>query len=154
MPDLRIGDTAPDFLLPAQDGKKYSLKNFRGKKIVLYFYPADDTETCTAQACMFRDNNSAIQKAGAVILGISPDSFSSHQKFSAKYHLNFPILSDDTKEVIKRYGVWKKKQMFGRTYMGVVRTTFIIDEQGKISHIFPKVKIKGHGEKILQALSE
>ncbi|MEW6062722.1 MAG: redoxin domain-containing protein, partial [Bacteroidota bacterium] len=88
------------------------------------------------------------------ILGISPDSFSSHQKFSAKYHLNFPILSDDTKEVIKRYGVWKKKQMFGRTYMGVVRTTFIIDEQGKISHIFPKVKIKGHGEKILQALSE
>jgi peroxiredoxin Q/BCP len=154
MADLTIGDKAPDFSLLAQDGKKYSLKDFRGKKVVLYFYPEDDTETCTAQACSFRDYFPDIKKKDAVLLGISPDGLSSHQKFASKYHLNFLILSDETKSVMKQYGVWKRKQMFGRTYMGVIRTTFIIDANGIIVHIFPKVKVKGHAERVLQALVE
>jgi len=153
MPTLTVGDIAPDFSLVGQDGKKYSLKDFRGKKVVLYFYPKDNTKGCTAEACGFRDNYRAIEKSGAVVLGISADGLLSHQKFSEAYRLNFPILSDETKEVIKQYGVWKKKQRFGKTYMGIVRSTFIIDEQGKISHIFSNVRVEGHVEKVLMALT-
>lgn len=154
MAELTVGDRAPDFSLVAHDGKKYSLKDFRGKKVVLYFYPEDDTETCTAQACSFRDHFPDIRKHDAVLLGISPDGISSHQKFASKYKLNFLILSDESKKVIKQYGVWKMKLMFGRKYMGVIRTTFIINAGGIISHIFPKVRVKGHAEQVLQALSE
>lgn len=151
---LTIGTIAPNFSLPAIDGKKYSLKDFKGKKIVLYFYPKDDTSGCTAEACSFRDSLSAIKKKGAIVIGVSPDGIKSHEKFVSKYDLNFPVLSDESKEMVTEYGVWQEKSMYGRKYMGVVRTTYVIDENGKISHIFPKVKVDGHTEEILKALSE
>lgn len=154
MSGLTVGAKAPDFVLAAHGGKRYSLKDFRGKKIVLYFYPKDDTSGCTKEACSFRDNLSAIKEHGAVVLGVSPDPVSSHEKFSTKYDLNFPLLSDESKKILSEYGVWQKKSMYGRTYLGVVRTTFIIDEKGKISHIFPKVKVDGHVDEIIHALSE
>jgi len=151
---LSVGSSAPKFSLVANDGKKYSLKDFKGKKIVLYFYPKDDTSGCTAEACSFRDNLTAIKKKGAVVIGVSPDGLKSHEKFVSKYDLNFPVLSDESKEMLTEYGVWQEKSMYGRKYMGVVRSTFIIDEKGTISHIFPKVKVEGHTEEILKALSE
>jgi peroxiredoxin Q/BCP len=149
-----VGTKAPSFTLAASDGKKYSLKDFAGKKIVLYFYPKDDTSGCTSEACSFRDHLSEFKKKGAVVLGVSPDSVSSHEKFIKKYDLTFPLLSDESKEMLTSYGVWQEKSMYGRTYLGVSRTTFIIDEKGKISHVFPKVKVKGHTEEILQALAD
>jgi peroxiredoxin Q/BCP len=151
---LSVGSSAPKFSLVANDGKKYSLKDFKGKKVVLYFYPKDDTSGCTAEACSFRDNLTAIKKKGAVVIGVSPDGLKSHEKFVSKYDLNFPVLSDESKEMLTEYGVWQEKSMYGRKYMGVVRSTFIIDEKGTISHIFPKVKVEGHTEEILKALSE
>ncbi len=151
---LNVGNKAPIFSLVANDGKNYSLKDFKGKKIVIYFYPKDDTSGCTAEACSFRDNLTSIKKKGAVLLGVSPDGLKSHEKFVSKYDLNFPVLSDESKEMLSEYGVWQEKSMYGRKYMGVVRTTYIIDEKGKISHIFPKVKVDGHTEEILKALSE
>jgi peroxiredoxin Q/BCP len=154
MPVLAVGAKAPDFILAAHDGKMYSLKDFNGKKIVLYFYPKDDTSGCTKEACSFRDNLPVLKKHGAIVLGVSPDAVTSHEKFSTKYDLNFPLLSDESKKMLGQYGVWQKKSMYGRTYMGVVRTTFIIDEKGKISHIFPKVKVDGHVDEIIHALSE
>jgi thioredoxin-dependent peroxiredoxin len=154
MDSLNVGSKAPNFSLVANDGKKYSLKDFKGKKIVLYFYPKDDTSGCTAEACSFRDNLSSIKKKGALVLGVSPDGLKSHEKFVSKYDLNFPVLSDESKEMLTEYGVWQEKSMYGRKYMGVVRTTYIIDEKGKISHIFPKVKVDGHTEEVLKALSE
>ena len=154
MAELKLGDKAPEFSLIAQDGKEYSLKKLSGKKIVLYFYPEDDTPTCTKQACAFRDQYSEIQKKGAVVIGVSPNNTISHEKFSKKYRLTFPLVSDENKSVMKSYGVWKQKQLFGRKYIGVVRTTFIINERGIITHIFPKVRVKGHAEKILHALHE
>jgi len=154
MANLNVGSKAPNFSLVANDGKKYSLKEFKGKKVVLYFYPKDDTSGCTAEACSFRDNLSTIKKKGALVLGVSPDGLKSHEKFVSKYDLNFPVLSDESKEMLVEYGVWQEKSMYGRKYMGVVRTTYIIDEKGKISHIFPKVKVDGHTEEVLKALSE
>jgi len=154
MSTIAIGKKAPAFSLFAHDGKKYSLKDFKGKNVILYFYPKDDTSGCTKEACSFRDNLSAIKKKGAVVLGVSPDSATSHEKFSSKYDLNFPLLSDESKAMMQLYGVWQEKSMYGRKYMGVVRTTFIIDAEGMISHIFPKVKVEGHTEEILKALSE
>ncbi len=154
MAELTAGAKAPDFSLTAQDGKKYSLKDFKGKKVVLYFYPKDDTSGCTAQACSFRDNIAAVKTKGAVVLGVSPDPLKSHEKFSTKYDLNFPILSDESKTMLTKYGVWQEKSMYGRKYMGVVRTTFIIDGKGTITHIFPKVKVEGHTEEVLKALAE
>lgn len=151
---LSVGNKAPNFSLVANDGKKYSLKDFKGKKVVLYFYPKDDTSGCTAEACSFKDNLSDIKKKGAVVLGVSPDGLKSHEKFVSKYDLNFPVLSDESKKMLTEYGVWQEKSMYGRKYMGVVRTTYVIDENGKISHIFPKVKVDGHTEEILKALSE
>lgn len=153
MSELKVGMKAPEFDLLAGDGKKYSLKKFLGKKIVLYFYPEDDTETCTLQACNFRDHFSEQTMSGAILLGVSPDSPDSHKKFSAKYGLNFILLSDEDKSTMKSYGVWKQKLMFGRKYMGVIRSTFIIDERGYISHIFSRVRLKGHVEKIREAIS-
>ena len=151
---LEIGNKAPQFSLVANDGKKYSLKDFKGKKVVLYFYPKDDTSGCTAEACSFRDNLAAVKKKGAVVIGVSPDGLKSHEKFVTKYDLNFPILSDESKEMLTEYGVWQEKSMYGRKYMGVVRSTFIIDEKGVISHIFSKVKVDGHTKEVLKALSE
>ncbi len=152
MPDLHAGDKAPDFSLPSTDGSVISLKSLRGRKVVLYFYPKDDTPGCTKEACSFTENLALVGKKGAVIFGISADSVKSHKKFSEKYHLAFPLLSDENKEMIHSYGVWKQKSFMGRTYMGIERTTFIIDEKGTITHIFPKVKVDGHTEEVLKVL--
>ncbi|MFA6540547.1 MAG: thioredoxin-dependent thiol peroxidase [Bacteroidota bacterium] len=154
MAELHVGMKAPDFSLMANDGKKYSLKDFRGKKVVLYFYPKDDTSGCTKEACSFRDTLPVIKKKGAVVIGVSPDPVRTHEKFIDKYDLNFPLLSDETKEMLLRYGVWKEKSMYGRKYMGVERTTFLIGEEGKITHIFRKVKVEGHTDEVMDALSK
>jgi peroxiredoxin Q/BCP len=152
MASLKINDKAPSFMLLSTEGKEISLENFKGKKVVLYFYPKDDTPGCTKEACSFRDNLARVKKKGAVVLGISADAVKSHQKFTEKYDLNFPLLSDETKEVINAYGVWKKKSFMGKSYMGIERTTFIIDERGTIIHIFPQVKVDGHVDEILKVL--
>ena len=151
---LKVGSKAPSFSLQSDEGKNIALKDFAGKKVVLYFYPKDDTPGCTKEACSFTENSSALRKAGAVVLGVSADSVPSHQKFKTKYKLNFPLLSDPDRETIQKYGVWKEKNMYGKKMMGVERTTFIIDEEGKIAHIFPKVKVDGHTEKVLEKLKE
>lgn len=149
---LKVNDAAPDFSLPSSDGKDLSLKDFRGKKVVLYFYPKDDTPGCTKEACSFTENLARVKRKGAVVLGISADSPQAHRKFIEKYDLSFPLLSDESRKVIEAYGVWKEKAFMGRKYMGIERTTFIIDEKGKISHIFPKVKVEGHTEEVLKSL--
>ncbi len=146
---LKEGDKAPDFTLIADTGEKISLKNFRGKKIILYFYPKDNTSGCTAEACDFRDNIKVFEKKNAVIIGISKDSIESHKKFKSKYKLPFLLLSDENIEVLKKYNVWKEKSLYGKKYMGIERTTFIINEEGIIEKIFSKVKVKGHIEEIL-----
>lgn len=132
---LKIGDKAPDFTLKSDSGKDITLSSFRGKKVILYFYPADDTAGCTKQACGFRDNYDAIQKAGAVVLGVSPDSVESHVKFIKKYHLNFPLLSDPNHVVADSYGAWGEKSSFGKTYEGLIRSHAVIDPDGKIADI-------------------
>ncbi len=149
---VAVGDTAPDFALLADDGRTLSLKDFRGKKVVLYFYPKDDTPGCTAEACSFRDNLARVTSKGAVVLGVSRDGHASHGKFRDKYHLNFPLLSDDSGETTKAYGVWKKRNLYGRSFMGIERTTFLVDEQGKVAKVWPKVKVEGHTDEVLEAL--
>lgn len=151
---LELGKKAPSFTLPNQENKKVSLKDFKGSKVVLYFYPKDMTSGCTQEACDFRDELSPLKKLNAVVLGVSADSVTSHKKFSEKYNLNFDLLSDESKEMLEAYGVWKEKSMYGKKYMGIERTTIIIDESGKISHVFPKVKVTGHVEEIKKALQE
>lgn len=149
---LKVGIKAPAFSLLNQNGEKISLKDFLGKKIVLYFYPKDNTSGCTKEACNFRDAFPKFKKTDAIILGISPDSVDSHKKFAEKYQLNFNLLADEEKKVVQLYGVWKEKSMYGRKYMGVERTTFIIDEKGRIKNIFTKVKVDGHDKEVLEAL--
>jgi thioredoxin-dependent peroxiredoxin len=149
---LTIGQPAPDFTLPNDEGQSVRLADYRGRKVVLYFYPEDDTPGCTTEACSFRDGLSTLHNRRAVVLGVSADSVESHVKFKQKYHLNFPLLSDVDKVVCNAYGVWQEKQMFGRKYMGIVRTTLIIDEQGRIAKIFPKVKVESHFDEVLAAL--
>ncbi len=151
---LDVGKKAPDFSLLNQDEKKISLKDFIGQKVVLYFYPKDDTSGCTKEACSFSDDLPKFSKIDAVILGVSPDSVKSHKKFSEKYKLKFDLLADEEKKVVEKYGVWKEKSMYGRKYMGVERTTFIIDENGKIKKIFNKVKVDGHNKEVLEALKD
>lgn len=151
---IEIGKKTPDFSLLNQDGKKISLKDYLGKKVVLYFYPKDDTSGCTKEACNFRDEFPKFTKTKAVILGVSPDSVKSHKKFAEKYDLNFDLLADEEKKVVEKYEVWKEKSMYGRKYMGVERTTFIIDEKGKIKTIFNKVKVDGHNKEVLEALKD
>jgi peroxiredoxin Q/BCP len=153
MAELKPGDNAPSFTLPTGDGKEVSLSDLKGKKVVLYFYPKDDTPGCTREACSFRDGFSRIKKKGAVILGVSPDDPESHARFAEKYGLPFTLVSDEKRELVKKYGVWKERSMYGRKFMGIERTTFIIDEKGRISHIFPKVKVDGHFDEVLEALS-
>lgn len=154
MAALKEGSKAPAFNLPASNGKEVSLKDFAGKKrVVLYFYPKDDTPGCTVEACGFRDGIKPLEKQGAVILGVSPDGIPAHQKFIEKFKLPFLLLADTEKEVCKAYGVWVKKSMYGREYMGVARTTFVIGKDGKIEKIYEKVKPQGHEEEILEFLS-
>jgi len=143
---------APDFKLKDQNEKEISLSDYKGKNVILYFYPKDNTSGCTAEACSFRDDFPKFKKVDAVILGVSPDSVESHKKFVKKYDLNFSLLADEEKEVVKKYDVWKEKSMYGRKYMGVERTTFIIDPEGKIKKIFRKVKVQGHNEEVMEAV--
>lgn len=151
---LEVGVKAPSFKLKNQDGKTISLTDLKGKPIVLYFYPKDDTSGCTKEACNFRDEFPKFGKLKAEIVGVSTDSIGSHKKFAEKYKLPFDLLSDESKEIVKKYGVWKEKNMYGRKYMGIERTTFIIDPSGKISKIFPKVKVEEHNNEIMEALKE
>ena len=149
---IEEGKKAPNFKLEDQDGKIVSLNDFKGRNVVLYFYPKDNTSGCTAEACNFRDDFPKFKKADAVILGVSPDSVESHKKFIAKYNLNFSLLSDEKKEVLEKYGVWKEKSMYGRKYMGVERTTYVIDSKGIIKKIFRKVKVPNHNKEVMEAL--
>jgi peroxiredoxin Q/BCP len=145
----KVGEMAPDFRLPSTRGKEMTLKEHRGKDVILYFYPKDDTPGCTAEACSFRDHESDLSKAHAVVLGVSTDSLESHEKFRGKYELNFPLLSDSTADIAKMYGVWKEKNMYGKRYWGVARTTFWIGPDGRIKKIYKKVDTKKHAEDIL-----
>lgn len=153
MAHLTEGDKASDFKTQDQDGNTVSLKDFRGKKVALYFYPEDDTPTCTIEACNLRDNYSELKKAGLVVLGVSPDDKNKHKKFEEKYNLPFTLLEDPGKDIIDKYGVWGEKNLYGRKYMGLFRTTFLIDENGIITKIFRKPKSKIHSEEILKALA-
>ena len=149
---IEEGKKAPDFKLKNQDGETISLKDLKGKNVVLYFYPKDNTSGCTKEACNFRDEFPKFKNVDAVILGVSPDSVASHKKFAEKYDLPFNLLSDEEKKVLEQYGVWQEKSMYGKKYMGVVRTTVVIDENGKVRKIFPKVKVDGHNKEVLDAL--
>ena len=149
---LEVGNRAPAFNLPSDEGGKVSLAGLKGKNVILYFYPKDDTSGCTAEACDFRDNWKAVQAAGAVVLGVSPDGLASHGKFRAKYSLPFPLLADEDHAVAEAYGAWGEKSMYGRKYHGILRSTFIIGPDGRIAHIFRKVKPKGHAGEVLDAL--
>ena len=152
--DPKVGDVAPNFRLPATRGKDVTLKEFKGKEVILYFYPKDDTPGCTAEACSFRDHESDIAKEHAVVLGVSIDPLESHQKFKEKHDLNFPLLSDQTADVAKMYGVWKEKNLYGRKTWGVARTTFWIGSDGRIKKIWKKVDTAKHAEEVLAAMHE
>lgn len=147
---LKAGDRAPEFSAPDQNGKTLTLKDFAGKKLVLYFYPKDDTPGCTAEACSLRDNYNTLLKQGYSILGVSPDNEKKHQKFIEKYELPFDLLADTDNAVALAYGVWVEKSMYGRKYMGIARTTFIIDEKGIISEVIEKVDTAKHAGQILK----
>ena len=146
------GNKAPDFTLKDKDGKEVSLKQFKGKKVILYFYPKDNTPGCTKEACNFRDEISIFAGLNAEIIGVSADSEASHQKFAGKFNLPFTLLSDPDRKVIKDYGVWKEKINFGVKALGIVRTTFVIDEKGMIAKVFNKVKVEGHSREIKETL--
>jgi len=151
---VKEGTTAPSFKTTDANGEPVNLKDFRGKKVVLYFYPKDDTPGCTKEACSFRDAFSKFKKQGITILGVSPDSEKSHQKFTAKYKLPFTLLADTDHSIADAYGVYGEKKFMGRTYMGIHRTTFLIDEKGKIKKVFEKVKPEDHADEVLAAFSE
>ncbi len=148
-----VGTQAPDFTLPTDGGEKVSLRDLRGKRVVLYFYPKDDTPGCTKESCAFRDNLKVLEGKGAVVLGVSLDDEDSHRRFREKYNLPFTLLCDVDAGVSKAYGVYQQKNLYGNIFWGIVRTTFIVDEQGKISRVFPRVKVDGHVEEVLSALS-
>ncbi len=154
--ELTPGSAAPDFDLPASNGdaSSISLASLKGKKIVLYFYPKDDTPGCTIEAKDFRDHIAEFKKAGAVVLGVSKDSIKSHEKFTEKFCLPFPLLSDESGEVCERYGTWVEKSMYGKTYMGISRDTFLIDEKGILRQIWRKVKVDGHVKEVLEAVKK
>lgn len=149
MTKLKEGDKAPEFTTADQDGKSVALANYKGKKVVLYFYPKDDTPGCTAESCNLRDNYSSLQKQGYEVLGVSADNEKSHRKFADKYKLPFRLLADTEKEIINKYGVWGEKKFLGRKYEGILRTTFIIDEKGLIEKIISDVETKKHTEQII-----
>jgi len=149
---LEENTLAPDFTLESDRGEPVSLSDFRGKKVVLYFYPKDNTPGCTKEACSFRDENAAISMKGAVVIGISPDSVASHAKFRDKFDLPFYLLSDPDKKVASMYGAWAEKVVCGKPSVGMTRSTFVIDEEGKIIKVFPKVKVDGHVQEVLAVL--
>jgi len=149
---IAAGQLAPDFTLPTDTGDTLTLSSLRGQWVVLYAYPKDDTSGCTTQACEFRDLFPKFKKGKAVILGISPDSVKSHQKFKAKYELPFTLVADEEKVALQAYDIWKEKSMYGRKYMGVERTTFVIDPEGRIAKVFEKVKPAGHAEEVMAAI--
>jgi thioredoxin-dependent peroxiredoxin len=151
--ELAVGDQAPDFTLPASDGKSVKLSGLKGKNVVLYFYPADDTPGCTKEACSFRDNLPKFGAVDAVVLGVSKDSLDSHAGFIKKYGLNFTLLSDEDLKVNKLYGTWVEKENYGKKYWGTERSTFVIGKDGKIRKLFRKVKVDGHEQEVLAALS-
>ncbi|WP_105440571.1 thioredoxin-dependent thiol peroxidase [Neorhizobium sp. T25_13] len=152
MANLTIGDIAPDFELPRDGGGTVSLKAFSGKPVVLYFYPKDDTEACTKEAISFTGLLADFEKAGAPVIGVSPDSVKKHDKFAQKHALSVILAADEDTSLANLYGVWKEKSMYGRTYMGVERTTFLIGADGRVARIWPKVKVKGHAEEVLESL--
>jgi peroxiredoxin Q/BCP len=151
-PMLEPGDAIPKFQLKDQDGNTVRAKDLQGKWTVLYFYPKDDTPGCTREACSFRDEQAALKKAGAVVLGVSADSEASHQKFTRKYKLNFPLLVDEGHKVADEFGAWGEKTLYGRKFMGMIRSTFLIDPKGKVAKVWPKVKVDGHVEQVQEAL--
>jgi thioredoxin-dependent peroxiredoxin len=154
MAELKTGSKAPDFTALADTGEKLKLSSLKGRKVVLYFYPKADTPGCTKEACGFRDEMPRFTGADAVILGVSPDAVKAVAKFKQKYSLPFTLLADEDHAVAERYGVWVEKSMYGKTYMGVARATFVINAEGRIAAIFPKVKVEGHAAEVLAALAE
>ncbi len=151
---LKIGEPAPDFSLLDQDGQTQSLKDQRGKWLLIYFYPKDDTPGCTKEACSMRDNLTSFGQLNLTVFGVSADSVKSHKKFADKFNLNFPILADEQKDMVKSYGVWMMKKFMGREYLGINRTSFLIDPQGKIAKIYEKVKPEGHAQEVAADLLE
>ena len=151
---LKEGDKAPAINLPGDGGSTVNLADYKGQKVLVYFYPKDDTPGCTAESCSLSENLSKLNKLNCAVIGISKDSVKKHDKFKAKYDLKFPLASDEEGDVCERYGVWGEKSMMGRKYMGIERTTFLIDENGTIEKIWPKVKVEGHTEEIIEALKE
>lgn len=147
---LKPGRKAPDFTVNDQDGNPVSLQDFKGRRVALFFYPQDDTPTCTNEVCNLRDNYAALQQKGIVVLGVSMDTEKSHKKFEKKYSLPFPLLADTEGKLVKKYDIWGEKTLFGRTYMGIHRVTYLIDEQGKIAHVIDKVVSKNHAQQILE----
>ena len=154
MSDLKEGDKAPAFSMPTNQGTTASLSDYKGRKLVLYFYPKDDTPGCTKEACSFRDNLPHFEKIDAAILGVSKDTVEKHAKFIKKFDLNFPLASDEDGSVCDAYGTWGEKSLYGRKYMGIDRATFLIDADGKIAKIWRKVKVDGHTEEVMAALKE
>jgi peroxiredoxin Q/BCP len=150
---IEEGATAPDFTLKSDSGRDVRLSELRGKPVVLYFYPKDDTPGCTKEACAFRDRSSDLQAAGAVVIGVSPDDVASHGKFRDKYALNFPLLADTGHQIADTYGAWREKNMYGKKSMGIQRSTFLIDAAGKVRKVWKKVSVDGHDEDVLQALA-
>jgi peroxiredoxin Q/BCP len=151
---VQVGDPAPDFALPSDRGDEVRLKDLRGRKVVLYFYPKDDTSGCTKEACGFRDALPELEERNAVVLGVSPDSLRSHERFRDKYDLNFPLLADEDHSVAEAYGAWGKKKMYGREYEGVLRSTFVIGEDGRVEKAYRKVKPAEHAAEVLSGLAE
>lgn len=149
---IEEGTKAPSFTLPTYEGKKIKLSDFKGKYVVLYFYPKDNTPGCTKEACAFRDADATLQKQGAVVLGVSPDSVASHEKFQTKFELTFPLLADEDHALAEKYGAWREKNMYGKKSMGVQRSTFLIDPQGKVIKVWKKVSVDGHVDAVLEAL--
>jgi thioredoxin-dependent peroxiredoxin len=150
--ELKLGSKAPAFSLKNTDGKTVKLSDFKGRKVVLYFYPKDDTPGCTKEACSFRDNYAELQKRGVVVLGVSADDQKAHQKFTTKYGLPFTLLSDPEHTMLEKYNAWVEKSLYGRKYMGIARITYIINEEGKIAHIFNKVKPETHSQDVLNVI--
>ena len=148
------GDTAPDFTLPDQDGNQVALSELRGRPVVLYFYPKADTPGCTTQACGIRDHSADYDKSGARVVGVSPDTVAAQRKFADKFNLDFTLLADENHEVADLYGTWGEKKLYGKTYMGVQRATFIIDPEGKVAHVIPKASPKTHDDVVLEALGQ
>lgn len=150
---LEVGTKAPAFTLKNAEGKSVKLSEFKGKSVVLYFYPKDDTPGCTKEACGFRDSSAALKKHGAVVLGVSPDNVASHAKFRDKYELPFPLLADEKHEVADKYGAWREKNMYGKKSMGIQRSTYLIDKDGKIAKVWARVKPEEHAAQVLEALA-